>query len=317
MSDFRISKSSYQKGFTLVEMLIALLLSTILLAGIGNIFVASRVTYGLQQELSRVQENGRFSMNFLAQAIRPVGFQGCPNLLATTPNVLVADSPPDFSIDSTLIGYDYDGNAIAGYSLPSGVTNDTSILTIQRGEGCSDFLTTDMLNNTDDLSISNSCGFKADDVLVISDCKTTDVFLASSGSENGTIKHGVGGANSLGNLSKLYAENAEVFKFSRRDYYIKDSSLFLRNLVYDGHSLVSDEDETTEEIVEGVESMTITYGIKTASNKLGYIAANDVSDWRNVKSVHIELKLKSVDSSTIGHIENKDFSTTIFLRNRV
>ncbi|MCK5832024.1 MAG: PilW family protein [Methylococcales bacterium] len=308
---------NFNKGFTLVEMLIALLLSTIILAGIGKIFVGSKMTYSLQQELSRIQENGRFSMNYLAQEIRPVGFQGCPNLSAITPTIIVDDSPPDFNLDSALVGYDYDGSSITGYSLPAGVTSGTSIITIQRGGGCSDYLTTDMVNNTDDLSISNNCGFKADDVLVLSDCKTTDIFLASSGSANGTIKHATGGANTLGNLSKLYSRNAEIFKLSRRDYYIKDSSLFRRDMYYENDELVTDENIITEEIIEGVGGMTITYGVMSSFNKQAYISADDVTDWRNVKSVNIELKLKSVGNSNNARLQNKDFSTTIFLRNRV
>ena len=61
----------------LIEIMIALLIGAFLLGGVLQIFVSSKQTYRMQEGLSRLQENGRFAMDFLARDIRMAGFWGC------------------------------------------------------------------------------------------------------------------------------------------------------------------------------------------------------------------------------------------------
>ncbi len=58
----------------MIEILIALLLSSILIGGVIQVFVSNKQTYYLQDELSRVQENGRFALEILQRSIRGAGF---------------------------------------------------------------------------------------------------------------------------------------------------------------------------------------------------------------------------------------------------
>lgn len=57
--------------------MVGILISSILLLGMYQIFSASRVTFQMQEGLSRVQENGRFAMDYLQRSVRMVGFMGC------------------------------------------------------------------------------------------------------------------------------------------------------------------------------------------------------------------------------------------------
>lgn len=63
-----------QRGFSLVELMIAVMLSLVLLGAVIQVFLSSRQTYELSDDLSRIQENGRFSLEFLAQNIRMAGY---------------------------------------------------------------------------------------------------------------------------------------------------------------------------------------------------------------------------------------------------
>src|SRR3990172_2134951 len=65
------------KGFSLVEMMVALTIGLIILAAISYIFVASRLTYSTQDNLSRLQENARFAVHYLTRDIHLAGFAGC------------------------------------------------------------------------------------------------------------------------------------------------------------------------------------------------------------------------------------------------
>lgn len=68
-----------QNGLTMVEFLIAMMLGVFLTGGLIQLFADSRKTYQVQEGLSRVQENGRFALDFIARDIRMAGYRGCPS----------------------------------------------------------------------------------------------------------------------------------------------------------------------------------------------------------------------------------------------
>lgn len=64
----------FQFGLTLIEIMVALLLGAFLLAGVVQIFISNKQTYRVQQSLSRLQENGRFALDYLNRYIRQTGY---------------------------------------------------------------------------------------------------------------------------------------------------------------------------------------------------------------------------------------------------
>ena len=66
------------RGFTIIEMMIALLLSLLLLAGVGQVYVSSKQSYRVAENVARLQENSRFAMNIVTREIRMAGFSPCP-----------------------------------------------------------------------------------------------------------------------------------------------------------------------------------------------------------------------------------------------
>ena len=104
-----MKNKSYQTGMTLIEIMIALLIGAFFLGGVIQIFIGSKQTYRMQEGLSRLQENGRFALDFLSKDIRMAGFMGSPcNNGATLTNNL--NSPTDFFNDF--------GTAIQGFDQP-------------------------------------------------------------------------------------------------------------------------------------------------------------------------------------------------------
>ncbi|OQW94233.1 MAG: hypothetical protein BWK79_06920 [Beggiatoa sp. IS2] len=63
-------------GLTLVEMMVAVTLSLILMAGVFKIVSSSKQTYALQSELATLQENARFVMDDISYNIRMAGYYG-------------------------------------------------------------------------------------------------------------------------------------------------------------------------------------------------------------------------------------------------
>lgn len=66
--------SSRQTGLSLIELLVALLLGLILLLGISQVFLSSRQTFATNNAMSKLQENGRFALEFIARSARQAGY---------------------------------------------------------------------------------------------------------------------------------------------------------------------------------------------------------------------------------------------------
>ncbi len=66
-------------GYSLVEIMIALVIGTLLLAGLIQVFGGSRAAYQTSEGISRNQENGRFALDFLQRDLRMAGHFGCVN----------------------------------------------------------------------------------------------------------------------------------------------------------------------------------------------------------------------------------------------
>jgi type IV pilus assembly protein PilW len=67
----------YQIGLSLIEVMIALLLGAFLVGGVLQIFIGSKQTYRMQENLSRLQENGRLAMDLIGRDIRMTSYWGC------------------------------------------------------------------------------------------------------------------------------------------------------------------------------------------------------------------------------------------------
>ena len=66
-------------GVSLVELMIAIAIGSLLLLGLVQVFSASRAAYQTSEGLGRVQENGRFAIDYLLRDIRMAGHFGCVN----------------------------------------------------------------------------------------------------------------------------------------------------------------------------------------------------------------------------------------------
>lgn len=62
--------SKKQSGFSIIELMVAVLIGLILIAGTFTIFVANSESFRLQRALSESQEAGRFALDFIAQDLR-------------------------------------------------------------------------------------------------------------------------------------------------------------------------------------------------------------------------------------------------------
>jgi type IV pilus assembly protein PilW len=115
------------RGLSLIELMIAMLIGLVLILGLVQVFAASRTSYQLSEGLARVQENGRFAIDFLQRDVRMAGHFGCvndqaharqnPSGLGTT---FGAAPPSALRFGESIEGYEATGTApnAAGIALP-------------------------------------------------------------------------------------------------------------------------------------------------------------------------------------------------------
>src|SRR5690606_15525999 len=120
-----------QSGFSLIELMVAILISSILLLGVLELFTNTSRTDRTSNELARVQENGRLVMELLSREARRAGYQGCVAASNTTtdggvtyPNDAIAGTATSLTFryarptaGGTFPDRDCDNSALAGYEI--------------------------------------------------------------------------------------------------------------------------------------------------------------------------------------------------------
>jgi len=79
-SSFLTGKTKYQKGFTLIELMIALLLGILVVIAVSSVFISGKQSHSTTQGLNRIQENQRMAFDLISSDIRSAGSYVCPSL---------------------------------------------------------------------------------------------------------------------------------------------------------------------------------------------------------------------------------------------
>jgi type IV pilus assembly protein PilW len=122
-----------QAGLSLVELMVALLVSSFLLIGLVQIFGTTKAAFITTDALSRVQENARFALEFMRRDARMVGHMGCVNEIShflsspptfsshlITPATAFGNASFPFRFDVPIQGFEYTGTARNdNYTIPS------------------------------------------------------------------------------------------------------------------------------------------------------------------------------------------------------
>ncbi len=82
-----IMNSTYQRGLTLIELMVALVISLLILAGLFTVYQSNQRGNRLNDGLVRTQESGRFAIDFLSRDLRQAGYPNAdPNSAAFVPD---------------------------------------------------------------------------------------------------------------------------------------------------------------------------------------------------------------------------------------
>lgn len=306
----RITYPVLEKGFSLVELMVAMVLGLILIGGVVQVFVSNMQTFHTNNGVARVQESARFALSELAKDIRMAGFKGCDAKGIPIGNI--TDSAL-FNIDAgDLFGYD-DVNATVATVVP---TTNTDVLQIKLLVDEGVFLTEEVSALDSTLNVNDNSKFDTDDILFIGDCEKGTVAKVTGTS--GTNEISVANTTTLSPNGSGYWVDAAVYKLEVKTYYIAPSS-YENNLKNEVNSLWLKVNEgDSQELVAGVDDLQVLYGEDTDGDLTPnqFREADAVTNMENVSVVRIRVNANSFDSVGNGAILNRDFTLSVTVRNR-
>ncbi len=310
------------RGFSLIEVMIALVVGLLVLMVCIQVFLSSKQTYRIQDGLARLQENARFATFILAKEARMAGYLGCSNPDLIVPNVVSQNPPEDavFAADQVINGSRWDAGSETWLpSLPTNlqglVANESDTLTIRRISQNTIKLKNPMQNPNNPLVVENGrLGIEAGDIVMVTDCTVADVFTAGANGNASAITHTVAN-NTTNDFSKAYTTEAIVAELISTHYYIQDTG----RVTSTGQPVMGlfsmDMNGTEQEIAEGVERMRILYGVDSDGDGIvdTYAGANTVESnnwWPQVLSAQIRLLFNTVDEVNMEPMSYRFDGTT-------
>jgi type IV pilus assembly protein PilW len=325
------TKMSRSRGFSLIELLVAMGLGLALIYGIMSVYLTTKSAFRRVEQLSTLQQSVRTAFEYLTADARTAGLLGCaPRAAVTSPlstasigtNYLLgtegydaAAAPTYPLVDATSAGADWSNNIAPGSSasipfsdLGGAITQGSDVVVLRTvaskplrlaaaASAAATSLTVEALNGGSCADASaRASGFCAGSHGLISNCQRGRVFTVSSAasaatSSTLTLSAALGAAGDFPQLG------SEVFPLVTAAYYVKASSSgtshSLYRRVFDGNLVGVDQ-----ELVEGVESMQVTYGLDTPPGDGAvdnYVTADAVPDWAQVRTIRMSLLLRAAE----------------------
>ena len=305
-----------QKGLSLVEVLVALIISLFLLAGVVQVYVGNRTAYAFSEGLSRIQENARFAMDSIKRDIRMAGFRGC-----ATENFVNNLNPAGTNYSSNL--HDFFKNPAIEGTENDGLNGSDSITIRGAAPGQANVLTP--YNSPASAQIfTNASGLiETGDIVLLTNCNGADLFQVTSITQGASTKlsvgHNTGNATEPGNynppgpiacsggnahcLSQTYGGDSSILKMQTITYTIATGA--------SGEpALFRSEFNDQSELVDGIEQLQILYGIDTDDDisPNQYVSSDNVPDWDEVTAIRIMLLARSPNNVPMDAAQKYTFN---------
>ena len=301
-------------GFSLVELMVALAIASILLGALSVMFVNTSIARGEIDRTSRQIESARYAMQILSDDIRHAGFYGPLNNAPTLPGSVTALPDPCSSTLTTiqnslaipLQGYT-DGSGLSCLNAAAGYKANTGVIVVRRVDTSA--ATTAPTANYFNMQISACPGDAARYVL---NTDSTGPYTLHS--------NGAPGCTPI-----TSAPVAKITPYYQRIYYVStcsgtdcsaagaDSIPTLKRI-----DLTPTGPATPKPIVDGIENLQFDYGIDTSgpgdgspdvytntTAHAGLVPAS-LAEWQNVMAVRIYVLARNLDN-TLSFADTKTY----------
>lgn len=316
---------SRQRGLSLIELMIALVLGLFIIGGVISVFVGSTRSFDSNEALSRVQENGRFALDMIAEELRNTGYKGScfiqvNEIIDTADPSYVADA---LDINNPIKGWDNAAGEFFSGSMTNYVNGTDIIIIKHAAENANAVLSNTTGLNQNITTIPTTGGAESGQIVVLSEGSGCDIFQNTAASATADLERSptdtaqaiIGNKTTAvqGLIRPYSSDKTDILLFNSTLFYVGSgttASTALRSISYD-NGIANDQ-----ELVEGVNNLVFAYGVVSGagpaldySNTATQIEA--ASRWGDVVAVRVGLDV--IGDENINH----RFLTTVALRNRL
>ncbi|MDD2879026.1 MAG: PilW family protein [Rhodoferax sp.] len=332
----------YQRGLTLIELMISLVLGLVIVGGVLNIFISTNQTAKVNDNLMRIQENARTAFDLMARDIREAGLNPC-GVIKVVNVIRVSGAIPWWS--------DWNGGTIRGYDGADDTASQVGFGTAANTRVSGTDALTSIHTATDQHVITSHADTEID-LATVTGLAADDIALACDGLQAALFQIGTVGAGSWKHISydkdfaplnctnsldtnvacttsanKIFSANGSVSKLVTSFWYVGHNaqgqrSLF-RTMIKSTNTSVTNP---PDEMIPGVQDLQITYLTRDGTTGIlanNWVAADSITNWTDdnttaqVVAVRIDLTLQTSDNvSTSQTPIQRHLIHVVGLRNR-
>ncbi len=316
-------KSGSNKGFSLVELMIAVVLGTVLVLGVTGIFLATQTANQLTNTFVNVQNSARVSFQLMSRDLRAAGFSGCSNNPEVVNVAVAANTAPAAAWavwNNGVIGFENNVPNIAGRAVTA--NTDAVRLMYGAGQGVSVAAhnTTTSTFTVNGNPIDN--GIRTGELMLVCDSNAqAAIFVASNvlGPPANQIRHLQGATTNVSPNLGLPFGTVATLGIGGMLMPLESVAWFVSANDSGGTSLyrayVTGGNELADEVVAGVRNLQLEYEVLQGNNRPGvWRTANNVNNWGMVIAVRANITLDTgeVMSERLGEVNH-----TVANRNRM
>jgi len=323
-------------GVGIIEVMVSIALGLFILAGVLQLYATTTQNASVVNGSSVIQENARYVFSRMEKDIAQAGYAGCSSYSAGkgVVSLLDADYANTIAFDAEQFISGSDDVAV------NSQTFDSFTVRYANNAESSRVLVSDHSART--FTVNNYDNYESGDLVFVSDCNTTGVFrISNNPASDGFIAYaqvqdynsgdnffGLGFVGASENpppgqpLAFLYGKGAAV------RYFVDTSAAGqTQGGCSTAHpefcALFREVNGQSRELVEGVESFEVEYGLRNANGELLLKPANTLTaaEWGLVDRVRIVARLNSIDRTPINDGVSdrlaRDYSRTFFLFNQI
>ncbi len=275
-------------GFSLLELMIVLGLSSLVLLASQEFFTHAQQRYLAQQAVLRAQENTQLALQILHNALQTAGEAGCLSSAQLPFTSQVRHLPIQLTLLPVTGFFGHEGRwqPPLPYYLAHRPAINTDVVLIEHAGYARAHLTKAMTTVQDPIHIPEQL-FAAGDIVLIADCHRADLFKISAvqNEAKGQVLQHLSPENHSAALSHVYAVDAQVMHWQIEAYYLAQSTRQAGLALYRQSIL---PDSPPIELVAGIEKWAVNY-VVLQNNQAQRVNAASIQDWQHVKAVGLEI----------------------------
>jgi type IV pilus assembly protein PilW len=279
------------RGFTLVEVLVAIVLGIVVTLGVLQVYMATSRSYQTQEATARMMENGRTAIELISRSLRMAGYWRCDGWQpANLSNHLPRNQRGLFGTDGASGAPDTLRTLHALDETQVSVMSSVELTRLEVPPVGSPTLV------PQPITVSDGSNFSGNELVVANDCAKADVFQLT-GVEGGTLSHG------CMTCVETYGTDATLLEVQDTQYFIANGegsqpALFRRI-----------DSGAAEELLEGVEDLQVFFGEDTDGDGFAnrYVTADVINApcadgtnpgcWGRVATVRLTLLMRTLDDN--------------------